>query len=131
MRRLSLLAVTAALGAALVVPFTARSAPTGDPQAGARAFATCSACHTRTAAEPLRMGPTLAGAYGKKAGSNDARYAYSPALKAANITWTDKSLDAWLTKPGAVAPGTKMAFAGVPDPQVRANIIAYLKTLGR
>ena len=131
MRRLGLLAVAATVATVLIAPLSALSAPAGDPQAGARAFAVCSACHTRTAAEPLRQGPTLAGVFGKKAGSNDGRYAYSPALKGANVTWTEKSLDAWLAKPSAVAPGTKMAFAGVPDPQTRANIVAYLKTLAK
>lgn len=131
MGRFGLLVLSAAGVAALVSAPFAYSAPAGDAQAGARAFVVCSACHTRTAAEANKLGPTLAGAYGKKAGTNDGRYAYSPALKGANVTWNDKTLDAWIAKPNGVAPGTKMAFAGVADPQTRANIVAYLKTLGK
>jgi cytochrome c len=38
-------------------------------------------------------------------------------------------LNSWLTNPSAMVPGTKMAFAGLPNPALRADVIAYLKTL--
>ena len=43
--------------------------------------------------------------------------------------WTYAELDKWLLKPSAYAPGTKMSFAGIADPKVRANVIAYLRSL--
>jgi cytochrome c len=48
-------------------------------------------------------------------------------MKKANIRWDAKSLDAFVTKPSALVPGNRMAFAGVPNPVDRANLIAYLK----
>ena len=45
----------------------------------------------------------------------------------ASIFALDAKIDEWITKPMALVPGTKMAFLGVSNPAVRANIIAYLK----
>ena len=53
-------------------------------------------------------------------------YDYSDALKSANITWNEETLDKWLTDPQAVAPGAKMFFH-LDNPQDRADVIAYLK----
>ncbi|MES3098057.1 c-type cytochrome [Sphingomonas faeni] len=39
-------------------------------------------------------------------------------------------MDAWLTNPRKMVPGTTMAFAGLPDPKDRADVIAYLSTPG-
>ena len=131
MRRSGLLGIVTGAALAFSSPLLAAPAgPAADAQAGQRAFAICSACHARAPGEAAKQGPNLAGVYGKKAGTNDAKFAYSAGLKAAAPVWNDRNLDAWLMKPGAVVPGTKMAFAGVPDPKTRANLIAYLKTLG-
>ena len=54
---------------------------------------------------------------------------YSAALKAKTGDWTYDALYEWLKKPSAYAPGTKMSFAGLANPQQRADIIAYLHTL--
>ena len=35
-------------------------------------------------------------------------------------------MDEWLKSPRKYAPGTKMAFAGLPKPEDRANLIAFL-----
>jgi cytochrome c len=40
--------------------------------------------------------------------------------------WTPENLDGFLTNPRQYMPGTKMAFAGLPSAQERANVIAYL-----
>jgi cytochrome c len=42
--------------------------------------------------------------------------------------WTYELLDPWLTNPQAFAPGTAMAFPGIPDAKKRANVIAFLRT---
>ena len=52
---------------------------------------------------------------------------YSDALKNSGITWDATTINTWITKPAAMVPGTKMAFLGVANPAVRANIIAYLE----
>ena len=109
--------------AAYAAPATAQ-APAGDAVAGKVVFARCMACHS-VAAGQNKLGPTLAGVIGRKAGTV-AGFAYSPAMKAAPINWTPDKLDAYLTAPRAVVPGTKMIFAGMPKPADRANVIAYL-----
>ena len=72
--------------------------------------------------------PSLAGVYGTKSGEI-AGYAFSDAMKAANLTWDDKTLDTYLTNPMKMVPGTKMTFAGLADPVQRKAIIDYMKTL--
>lgn len=132
MARPGLLVITALAAVAVGLPLLAAApAPAGDAQAGQRSFALCASCHSRVVGEPTKQGPNLAGVFGKKAGTNDAKFAYSSALKTAATPWNDRNLDAWLARPTALVPGTKMAFAGVADPKTRANIVAYLKTLGR
>ncbi len=98
---------------------------TGDATKGATDFITCKTCH-----DPVvnKIGPHLGGVVGRKAGTI-ADYNYSPANKNSGITWTPEKLFQYLEAPQRVVPGTKMTFAGFPDPQKRADVIAYLKTL--
>jgi len=71
------------------------------------------------------LAPSLAGIIGRKAGS-ESGYAYSPAMKQANIVWDGKSLDAYLNDPQKLVPGNKMPFPGLKTEHDRADIIAYL-----
>ena len=99
----------------------------GDAAAGKQAFTTtCGACHS---AEPgvNKIGPSLAGIVGSKSGAV-AGYNFSPALKAANITWDEETLDKFLQNPSADVHGTKMVIS-VPNAEHRRDIIAYLQTL--
>jgi len=101
---------------------------TADAAAGEKAVSKCKACHSFGKDEKNKIGPNLWDVVGGKHGHRDD-YPYSDAMKAKGGTWDYESLDTWLTSPKAYVPGTKMAFAGVPDPQERANIIAYLRSL--
>jgi cytochrome c len=93
----------------------------------AQAFQPCAACHSL---EPGRQmtGPSLAGLWGRKAGSLAEFPRYSPALKSSGIAWDEDSLDAWLADPRAHVPGNYMIFPGIKDTHARAALIAYLKT---
>lgn len=100
-----------------------------DPAAGRAVYARCQACHSLTPGRN-QMGPSLAGVVGRKAGIVQG-YAYSPALKNGKIVWNAATLDRFLTKPSAVAPGTKMMFVGIPAAKDRADVIAYLLSGGK
>jgi len=116
-----------ALAAALMAgtPGLASAAP-GDSAAGKLVFMRCAACHSIDKGAPHRMGPNLNGVVGRKSGMA-AGYRYSAAMAKAGLTWNEATLDRWLTRPSALVPGTMMAFAGLPNPQDRANVIAYLR----
>jgi cytochrome c len=100
---------------------------TGDPDRGQAKFALCKACHSVEAGAPNMTGPNLHGIFGRQAGTAPG-YTYSDALKATGWTWDAPRLDAWLASPLKALPGTKMTFAGLPNPQDRIDVIAYLKT---
>lgn len=100
-------------------------AQTGDAARGKAVFARCALCHD-VKPGPKKMGPSLAGLFGRTSGTT-AGFTYSPAMQKAKIRWDAKSLDAFLAKPAALVPRNRMAFAGIPNPADRANLIAYLK----
>ena len=51
-------------------------------------------------------------------------------MRQSGVVWDEASLDAFMEDPQAYMRGNRMAYLGEPDPEVRANIIAYLKSLG-
>jgi cytochrome c len=97
-----------------------------DAVAGKKAFAQCSVCHSTDGTDGV--GPTLQGIVGSKAGEVPG-FRFSRAMKASNIMWDDKSLDAYLADPQKTIPGNVMPFSGLADAKERADLIAYLKTL--
>ena len=109
-----------------MLPVTANAA--GDPAAGKAKFAICAMCHATVKGAPRKIGPDLFGIVGRKAGVEPG-FVYSPALTGSKLTWTEANLDKWLASPFKLIPGNRMAFAGMPDAQARANVIAYMKTL--
>jgi cytochrome c len=91
----------------------------------------CVACHTLMKDQPARIGPNLWGIVGASA-AHQGDYAYSEAMlaeKAKGLKWTSDKLDQFLTAPKTFVPETKMSFAGLPMPEDRADVIAYLRTL--
>ncbi len=89
----------------------------------------CGACHSFTKGGATMVGPNLYGVVGEKI-ADKSGYAFSSALKAKHgETWTYADLGAWLADPRGWAPGTKMAFSGIPSTKQRAAVVAYLRTL--
>jgi len=82
----------------------------------------CTGCH---AIDADREGPRLAGVFGRKAGSV-AGFTYSAGLKNSGITWTDATLERWLSDPDLVVKDNNMSF-GVPKAEERRDLIAFLK----
>jgi cytochrome c len=72
-----------------------------------------------------REGPRLQGIYGRTAAAVPG-FPYSEALRKANITWNEKSLEQWLADPDAFLPGNNMDFL-VAKPQERKDLIAYFE----
>jgi len=101
---------------------------TGDAAKGATDFITCKTCHAIELGVN-KIGPSLHAIVGRKAGEI-AGFSYSAANKGSGITWTEAKLFQYLESPSRVVRGTKMSYAGLKDPQKRADVIAYLKSNG-
>ena len=97
-------------------------------EAGAQTFKKCMSCHSAEKNGPNRIGPHLWDVTARgRAALKD--YSYSSALLKKTGNWDLESLYAFLHKPSAYAPGTKMSFIGLAKPEDIANVIAYLETL--
>lgn len=94
--------------------------------AGKKVFTRCKACHTIDEGGRNRVGPNLYGVFGSKSGSVEG-FAYSKAMIAADITWTDETMSAYLAKPKTYIPKNKMSFIGLKKEADRTNLIAYLR----
>jgi cytochrome c len=115
-------------GAAAAVPIATLLA-TADVAKGEAVFKKCAACHTIAQGGPNGIGPNLWAALGKPHG-HVAGFSYSDALKSVPGNWDFEGLDKWLANPKKYAPGTKMTFAGLGNPEERANLILYLNSQG-
>jgi len=87
----------------------------------------CRECHEFDKGDN-RLGPTLYGVVGRKAGTVPG-FDYSDSLKDSGITWDEKLLDQFIANPNALIPGNNMGviFSGLADANERAKIIAFLK----
>ncbi|MFA5958868.1 cytochrome c family protein [Hyphomicrobium sp.] len=97
-------------------------------KAGPEAFNNhCRTCHSRKEGDN-RLGPTLHGIVGRKAGSASG-FSYSEAVKSSGVTWDEASLDKFLTNPNGFLPNNNMKpFSGIADAETRTQIIDFLKT---
>lgn len=120
-RRVLLIVGTLGLCALGAVPAVLAAPP--DVVRGEAVYARCLACH---ALAYNRVGPKHCGLLGRRAGSVPG-FEYSQAMKQSGITWDKKTLDRFLAAPLKAVPGTTMTYAGIPDRQERADLIAYLR----
>lgn len=100
-----------------------------DPAKGQSVFNKCTACHNAAPGGANQLGPNLHGIMGAPLASKPG-FAYSDALKSKGGTWTWDAMSDWLKSPKAFAPGTKMTFAGIGNPQDRANLLVWLNSQG-
>jgi cytochrome c2 len=116
-------AIRLLLGAiAVLAPAAVRAE--GDAARGQQKFEECIACHS-TERGQNGVGPSLYGVLGRKAGEL-ADFRYSPAVKRSGITWSEQTIDAFVTDPQKMIPANRMPYAGMPDANDRADLIAYL-----
>jgi cytochrome c len=103
-----------------------------DPKKGEQIFHRCEACHDGTKGGPNKVGPNLWGVVGRPIASHPG-FSYSAGMKkfsdGSKKHWTYQLISEFITSPRKEVPGTAMGFAGLDDPQDRANVISYLRTL--
>ncbi|MFT5487674.1 MAG: cytochrome c2 [Paracoccaceae bacterium] len=103
-------------------------ASAADMAKGKKVFNKCKACHTLVAGKH-RIGPSLAGVFGRTAGTAK-KYKFSKAMKKAGkggLAWDVKTMSAYLVKPRKYVKGTKMTFAGLKKQKDIDNLMAFLK----
>jgi cytochrome c len=98
----------------------------GDAARGQQDFRACAACHSLEPDSNM-TGPSLAGLWGRKAGTLPSFDRYSDALKSSGILWNDQTLDQWLTDPERMVPDNAMPFEGIKNTGARADLLAFLK----
>jgi cytochrome c len=100
--------------------------PAADIAAGEKVHKKCVQCHTFDNGGKNGIGPNLWNVVGAKHAHIDG-FAYSNAIKSKPGPWSYDELYAFIKKPSAYAPGTKMAFAGLPKKEDRINLIAWMR----
>ena len=92
-------------------------------------FRRCAACHTIAGGGPRGLGPNLWGVAGGPIAAKPD-FPYSEALRSRGGRWDWETLSRFLRDPDAFAPGTRMFFIGVRNPQDRADVMLYLNSQG-
>ena len=95
-----------------------------DPAKGQKLFGKCKACHKLTDGAN-GVGPFLWGVVGRPIGGV-AGFKYSDGIADRGGNWSLDNLLGFLEAPKKWAPGTKMAFKGLPKIEDRINVIVYL-----
>jgi len=102
---------------------------TADVAKGEAVFKKCAACHNADPGGANALGPALFGTMGKPIAGHPG-FAYSDALKGVGGTWDWEKMSTWLANPKKFAPGTKMTFAGLSNPQDRADLMLWMNGKG-
>ncbi|GGC88757.1 c-type cytochrome [Chelatococcus reniformis] len=100
----------------------AQAAPDGEQLFRSR----CGSCHALEPG-PGRIGPPLAGVFGRKAAVVEGAR-YSAAMRGSQLTWDEQTLESYLANPRQAVPGTTMTV-GLADAGQRQAVIAYLRGL--
>lgn len=99
-----------------------------DASAGESQWRACQACHALEEGQNM-TGPTLYDIVGRDVASVEG-FNYSGSLTEQADVWTPENLNGFLENPSDWAPGTAMSYAGMRRIEDRANLIAYLDTIG-
>lgn len=97
----------------------------GDPVKGKALYAECSGCHQLA---ENSVGPRHCGVVGREAASVPG-FEYSAAMASSGLVWDEQTLNEFLESPFTYVNGTLMGYIGLDDPQDRADLIAYLKSV--
>jgi cytochrome c len=118
--------VLAAFIVAVGSPAILQPAAAQDVEKGQHSFNKCLPCHAVGPGAENKVGPELNGLDGRHAGTA-AGFNYSEANKNSGIVWNGDTFKDYIRSPQAKIAGTKMAFAGITNPQEIEDLWAYLK----
>ena len=111
---------------AFIATIAAARADTADPRMVFNNA--CRTCHSMKEGDN-RLGPSLAGVVGRKAGTLPS-YQYSSSMQSSGVTWDAATLDKFIANPDEVVGGNKMKpFTGIADACQRKEIIGLLKSI--
>jgi len=99
-----------------------------DADKGAKVFKKCAACH-KLEDGANATGPHLFDIVGRPVAAVSG-FNYSPAMADHGGEWTPDALNEFLEKPSGYVPGTAMSFNGLKKISDRADLVAYLNSLG-
>lgn len=99
-----------------------------DAAEGEGLFKACKSCH-KLEHGANGTGPYLYGIVGRQVDAVEG-FKYSGALEKVTDVWTPENLNGFLENPKGYAPGTRMSYRGMPKIEDRANLIAYLQSIG-
>jgi cytochrome c len=116
-------------GAAAAEPPIAHFLQTADAARGGAVFRKCTACHNADQGGANGLGPNLFGTLGNTI-AHRPDFAYSEPLRGHGGRWDWDTMSQWLHSPRTFAPGTRMTFAGLSDPQERADVMLFLNQHG-
>ncbi|WP_377192862.1 ankyrin repeat domain-containing protein [Ruegeria meonggei] len=114
-------------------PITQGELENANIEAGRRALHGCNTCHETEEGKPAtgpHVGPTLVGVFGaKQAASED--FAYSSSMTELDGVWGIEDLNAFLSDPTGVVPGTAMLRVLEMTREERIGLIAFLRGAAR
>ena len=99
----------------------------GDVEAGKKTFVKCSVCHTLEK-DVSKIGPSLHGVFGRKAGTLASYALYSEAMKNSGVVWSEETIRELVKAPRTYIKGTRMIFLGLRDDEEIAGLLAYIKS---
>jgi cytochrome c len=102
---------------------------TADATRGENVFKKCTACHNAAPGGANALGPNLHAIMGASIAAKPG-FSYSSALSGIGGSWDWENMSAWLKSPRNFASGNKMTFAGLGDPQDRADVMLWLNQQG-
>ncbi len=121
-------AETAANAAKAANAQTAAGAAAGNAEAGGKTFIKCGVCHA-VEKDVSKIGPSLYGVVGRKAGTLESYPNYSDQMKASGVVWDENTIAEFVKNPRTFIKNTRMLFIGLKNDQEIANLVAYLKSI--
>ena len=123
---------TVLLVAVLASGATRAALPAGDAERGRQVFQPCRTCHyPETGLRQLQRTEPQWHLRSQGRYTRGLHRLFEDTARRPAFVWTPELLDAWLASPGEFLADSTMIFVGIPDPQARADLIAYLQSFSK